>query len=123
MRLVRMDADRKADRRPERVSRSRLRGLLGVARFEDDQRALEPGVLRPLDDRLEIGGERLVGQMTVAVNHSIDVEIAGDHTDQRNRARSTPRIHRQHPPRDGRRRATFGLLLAAISASCVVVVW
>ena len=69
MRLVRVDADREPDLGPEPLDARRLLGFLRVPRLEDDQGALEPGLLRALDDSIEIARERLVGQMAVAVNH------------------------------------------------------
>ena len=47
-----------------------LRGFLRVARLENHQRALDARVPRAGDHLVEIGGERLVGEMTVAVDHS-----------------------------------------------------
>ena len=68
MRVVGVDADGHAHVRPQRLHASRLRGSR-VAGFEDDERALEAGRLRASDDRVEVGGECLVRQVAVAVDH------------------------------------------------------
>ena len=49
-----MDADREADLRPERVSPLAPAPPPLVARFENDQHALEPGRFSPVDDLLEV---------------------------------------------------------------------
>ena len=69
VRLVRVDADRKPHLGPELLDAHRLRGFLLVARRENHQRALEPGRLRARDDGVEVGGERLVGEMAVGIDH------------------------------------------------------
>ena len=40
---------------------------------EDAQRAGEPGVRRPSDDRLEVGCEFLTGEVAVGVDHEADL--------------------------------------------------
>ena len=69
-RLVRVDAERKADLRPERPHARGRRRLLGVSGRQDTERALHTGSLRPADDGFEIVGEGLVGQMAVASRSS-----------------------------------------------------
>ena len=64
-----MDADGKPRLGPEPLDARRLRGLLLVSRLEDHQDALEARLLRARDDGVEVGGEGLVGEMTVAVDH------------------------------------------------------
>ena len=63
---MRMDADREAHVRPERLDARGLRRFLLVARLEDDQRALEPRRRARGDDGVEVRGEDFVGEVAVA---------------------------------------------------------
>jgi hypothetical protein len=72
MRLVRVHADAEPHGRPQPRQPLRLRRFLVVPGFENDQHPLEPGVSRPLDDRIEVGREDLVREMTVTVDHDGD---------------------------------------------------
>ena len=65
VRVMRMDADRDPHLGPDRGERERLRRFLRVARRQDRQDPLDAAVARTANDRLEIGGKHLVGQMTV----------------------------------------------------------
>ena len=69
VRLVRVHADGDTRLRPQRRHLLRLRRLLLGPRLEHDQRALEPGLLRARDHRVQIGCDRLVGEVAVAVDH------------------------------------------------------
>ena len=46
------------------------RGFGRVAALENNQRALDARHLRAIDDGVEIGGELLVGEMAVGINHN-----------------------------------------------------
>jgi hypothetical protein len=67
--LVRMDADRDADLRPQGIDLSSLRHLVGIPAFEDDERALNARLASTIDDSVEVGSEAFVGKMTVTVDH------------------------------------------------------
>src|SRR5439155_24132934 len=68
VRLVWMNADGKADVRPEALDSVRLRRFLLVCCGENDERALDARFTRTSDDGLEIIGEDLVCQMAMRIN-------------------------------------------------------
>ena len=78
VRLVRMHADREAHLRPQPGDALRLRSLVRVARLEDHQRPLDPSLARTRDHLVEIGRERLVGEVAVAINHGWQGSGIGD---------------------------------------------
>src|SRR5262245_6086277 len=76
-----MDADREPNLRPQRREALRLRGFFVVAAFEDDQRALDAGVLRASHDLRQVARERLVREVAMAVdNHRTRVPGSGGFT-------------------------------------------
>ena len=66
---MRMDADGEPDGRPQRPAPAARARFRRIARREDHQRARQPGVPRPRDDGVEVGGEFLAGEMAVRVDH------------------------------------------------------
>jgi hypothetical protein len=60
-----MDAHRQAHVRPELDHPRGLPRLLRVTGSEDHQRALDASLARTGDHAIEIGGENLVGEVTV----------------------------------------------------------
>jgi hypothetical protein len=60
-----MHADGGADGRPRSFEPGRLGRLTVVSRLEDDEDAFHARPLRAPHDVVEIGGERLVGEMTM----------------------------------------------------------
>src|SRR5689334_21669649 len=72
MRLVRVHSDRYAHVRPHLLDAPRLRRLGVVPGFEDNERAFHARVPCAPHHIAEIGGERLVGEMAVAVDHDAE---------------------------------------------------
>src|SRR5262249_42213142 len=68
---MRMHADRHANVRPDLREPFGLCALVRVAGFEDHEHALEASIQRARDDLLQIRSERLIGQVTVAVDHDL----------------------------------------------------
>ena len=58
--LVRVDAHGETHLRPESLQTSPLGEFSGIARRENDERALDASLTRARDDGVEIGGEHLV---------------------------------------------------------------
>ena len=67
--LMRMDADRESHLGPEPLQPLGLRRLGLIAAFEDDAQALESRRPGARHDRVEIVGERVVGQVAVGIDH------------------------------------------------------
>ena len=71
VRVMRMDADRDPHLGPDRGERERLRRFLRVARRQDRQDSLDAAVTRPANDRFEVSGKHLVGEVAMGVNHHL----------------------------------------------------
>jgi len=69
MRLMRMDTDRDADFRPQRIELLSLDRLVGIPAFEDHEGALDARLASTIDDSVEVGSEAFVGKMAVTVDH------------------------------------------------------
>ena len=69
--LVRMDADRKRDIRPGLGHAVGPHTLFFVQRVENAQGAVDPRGAGARDHRVEVGGELLVGQVAVGIDHRI----------------------------------------------------
>ena len=83
-----MDADGEANLGPDRFDAGSLGRLFFVAGRQDDHRPLEPGVARPGNHGFEVGGEDLVGQVAVAVDHRAAVRCAACRRSNRTNAAS-----------------------------------
>ena len=73
VRVMRMDADREAALRPRlraRVPACAISASSSAARMTSARDT--PGLARPLDDRVEIGGELLAGEVTMRIDHCHD---------------------------------------------------
>ena len=70
MRLVRVDANRDSRFGPQLVEVPCLRGLARVASFENHKRPLQSSGFCALDNGWQIGGEHVVGEMAMAVDHN-----------------------------------------------------
>ena len=57
---MRVDAHGETHLRPESLQTSPLGEFSGIARRENDERALDASLTRARDDSVEIGGEHLV---------------------------------------------------------------
>ncbi len=68
--LMGVDANREACCRPQNLESRGLGGLLLVAGREDAERVIHAGGAGPFDDRVEVTGEHLVGEMAVRVDHA-----------------------------------------------------
>ena len=70
VRLVRVHADGNATSGPERATRSACAASFALPASSITSARSTPASLRAGDHRVEIGGERFVGEMAVAVDHS-----------------------------------------------------
>jgi hypothetical protein len=68
MRLMRVNPYRKRSS-GQSVEAKRLRGFLGISRFENDHRPFQPGIAGATDNVVEIRRERLVREVAMTVDH------------------------------------------------------
>src|SRR5205823_10297857 len=68
--VMRMHADREPNVGPERFELASLNRLVLVARLEDDERTLDAGLAGTADDRLQIAGKGVIGEVAVGVDQA-----------------------------------------------------